>query len=81
VGAEALGYFKVRVTRGRADGEEGLAFVVANATSRALQEACVGALVRKTGVMAVVLTGGEVHPGDAIAVELPDGPPRPLEVV
>jgi pyrroloquinoline-quinone synthase len=51
VGAEALGYFKVRVTRARADGDEGLAYVVANATSRALQEACVAALVRKTEIL------------------------------
>jgi pyrroloquinoline-quinone synthase len=51
VGAEALGYFKVRVTRARKDGEEGLAFVVAHATSRALQEACVAALVRKTEIL------------------------------
>jgi pyrroloquinoline-quinone synthase len=51
VGAEALGYFKVRVTRARRDGEEGLAFVVANATSRALQDACVGALVKKTEIL------------------------------
>jgi pyrroloquinoline-quinone synthase len=51
VGAEALGYFKVRVTRARRDGEEGLAFVVENATTRALQEACVAALVRKTEIL------------------------------
>jgi pyrroloquinoline-quinone synthase len=51
VGAEALGYFKVRVTRARLDGEEGLAYVVANADSRALQEACVAALVRKTEIL------------------------------
>jgi pyrroloquinoline-quinone synthase len=51
VGAEALAYFKVRVTRARKDGEEGLAFVVENATSRALQEACVAALVRKTEIL------------------------------
>ena len=30
------------------------------------------------GVMGVVLTGGEVRPGDPIAVELPEGPARPL---
>jgi len=40
-----------------------------------------GALVRKSGVMAVVLEGGEVRPGDAVAVLLPDGPPQPLEPV
>ena len=51
VGAEALGYFRGRVPRARRDGEEGLAFVVANATSRALQEACVAALVRKTEIL------------------------------
>jgi pyrroloquinoline-quinone synthase len=51
VGAEALGYFKVRVTRARRDGEEGLGFVVAHASSRALQDACVAALVRKTEIL------------------------------
>lgn len=40
-----------------------------------------GELVRKAGVMAVVVAGGEVRPGDAIAVELPEGPHRALEVV
>ena len=37
--------------RARRDGEEGLAFVVANATSRPLQEMCVAALVRKTEIL------------------------------
>jgi MOSC domain-containing protein YiiM len=40
-----------------------------------------GRLVRKAGVMAIVLTGGEVYPGDPIAVVLPPEPRRPLEVV
>ena len=40
-----------------------------------------GGLVRKSGVMAVVLAGGEVRPGDPIRVELPPGPHRPLSVV
>jgi MOSC domain-containing protein YiiM len=40
-----------------------------------------GRLIRKAGVMAVVLTGGEVRPGDAIRVELPPPPHRPLEPV
>jgi len=31
--------------------------------------------------MAVVVDGGEVRPGDAIAVELPDGPRAPLQPV
>jgi pyrroloquinoline-quinone synthase len=51
VGAEALAYFRGRVPRARRDGEEGLAFVVANATSRPLQEMCVAALVRKTEIL------------------------------
>lgn len=40
-----------------------------------------GNLVRKAGVMAVVLAGGEVRPGDAIVVELPAAPRRRLEPV
>jgi MOSC domain-containing protein YiiM len=40
-----------------------------------------GNLVRKAGVMAVVVAGGEVRPGDAIGVELPPAPHRPLERV
>ena len=40
-----------------------------------------GTLVRKAGIMAVVLTGGEVRPGDPIAVELPSAPHRPLAPV
>ena len=40
-----------------------------------------GNLIRKSGVMAIVLEGGEVKPGDAIRVELPLGPHRLLEVV
>jgi MOSC domain-containing protein YiiM len=40
-----------------------------------------GDLVRKAGVMSVVLAGGEVRPGDPVAVELPPEPHRPLEPV
>lgn len=40
-----------------------------------------GALVRKAGVMAVVLDGGDVRAGDAIAVTLPHGDQRALEPV
>lgn len=39
-----------------------------------LERAADGELVRKAGVMAVVLTGGDVKPGDPIAVELPPEP-------
>jgi pyrroloquinoline-quinone synthase len=51
VGAEALGYFRARVPRARRDGEEALAFVIQEATSRTLQEMCVAALVRKTEIL------------------------------
>jgi MOSC domain-containing protein YiiM len=40
-----------------------------------------GALIRKAGVMAIVLTDGEVRPGDPIIVELPPAPHRFLEPV
>ena len=40
-----------------------------------------GKLVRKAGVMAIVLAGGDVSPGDPITVELPPAPRRPLEPV
>jgi MOSC domain-containing protein YiiM len=40
-----------------------------------------GALIRKAGVMAIVLAGGDVQPGDLIRVELPAEPHRPLAPV
>jgi hypothetical protein len=40
-----------------------------------------GGLVRKVGVMAVVVTGGRVAAGDAVQVRLPAGDHRPLEPV
>lgn len=40
-----------------------------------------GAVVRKGGIMSVVIEGGVVRPGDPIVVELPAAPHRPLERV
>lgn len=40
-----------------------------------------GNLVRKSGIMGVVLTAGTIRPGDAIRVELPSETLRPLEPV
>jgi MOSC domain-containing protein YiiM len=40
-----------------------------------------GRVVRKTGVMGVVRRGGIVRAGDAIVVQLPETPHRPLEPV
>lgn len=43
-----------------------------------LDRAADGTVVRKAGVMAVVLAGGVVRPGDAVEVERPQGAHRPL---
>jgi MOSC domain-containing protein YiiM len=40
-----------------------------------------GHVVRKAGIMGVVTTGGIIHPGDKIEVELPAPPHRALEAV
>ena len=40
-----------------------------------------GELIRKTGIMSIVLEDGEVKPGDSIEVELPAEPHVRLEVV
>jgi MOSC domain-containing protein YiiM len=40
-----------------------------------------GELIRRAGVMAIVITGGQVRPGDPIATELPAEPHRALEPV
>jgi MOSC domain-containing protein YiiM len=43
-----------------------------------LERDCDGGLVRKAGVMAVVVEDGWVRAGDGILVELPTPPHRPL---
>jgi MOSC domain-containing protein YiiM len=40
-----------------------------------------GKLIRKAGVMGIVLAGGEVRPGDPVGVELPPPPHRKLDRV
>lgn len=40
-----------------------------------------GKLLRKAGIMSIVIAAGDVRPGDTIGVELPDPPHRPLEPV
>ncbi len=40
-----------------------------------------GKLIRKAGVMGIVIVGGEVKPGDSIRVELPPEPHIPLDRV
>jgi len=46
-----------------------------------LGRAADGSVIRKAGVMAVVLADGEVHPGDRVEVELPAQPYVPLAPV
>lgn len=46
-----------------------------------LERAADGRLIRKAGVMAIVVEGGEVRPGDSITVELPALSHRALEPV
>ncbi|HEV2058848.1 MAG TPA: MOSC domain-containing protein [Solirubrobacteraceae bacterium] len=40
-----------------------------------------GEVVMKSGIMSIVIAGGEVRPGDRIGVELPGEPHRPLKKV
>jgi MOSC domain-containing protein YiiM len=40
-----------------------------------------GNLVRKAGVMGIVLSGGDVQPADPIRIEWPSEPHHPLEPV
>jgi MOSC domain-containing protein YiiM len=40
-----------------------------------------GALIRKAGIMTIVLVSGHVAPGDSIRIELPPPPYRPLDRV
>lgn len=49
--------------------------------SAVLERGADGSIIRKSGVMSIVLVGGEVRPDDAIIVELPSATHRPLEVV
>ena len=46
-----------------------------------LERAADSSLIRKAGIMAVVVEGGEVRPGDPIRIELPPDPHRPLTPV
>jgi MOSC domain-containing protein YiiM len=50
-------------------------------TAAVLDRDAEGRVMRKAGVMSVVLEGGEVMPGDPIAVELPPQPHLPLAPV
>ncbi len=51
VSRDALDYFRSRVPRAAGDSQEAVTFVVENARSRAEQERCVAALVKKTEIL------------------------------
>jgi pyrroloquinoline-quinone synthase len=51
VAAEALAYFRGRISRAREDGERALAFVLERARTPELETACMAALVQKTRVL------------------------------
>lgn len=50
-------------------------------TAATLARSSSGQLIRKAGVMSIVLVGGEVRSGDPIRIELPACPHRALEPV
>ncbi len=53
----SLAYFRSRVPRATRDAQEALAFVTRHATTRALQEACVRALIDKCRILWALLDG------------------------
>ena len=46
-----------------------------------LERSADGGLIRKSGVMAIVLADGDVYPNDPVTIELPSGPHKPLAPV
>lgn len=68
-----LAYFRGRVPRARRDSEEAIAFVVAEARTRELQEACVAALIRKTEVLWHLLDCVATASGMALPAVSPPG--------
>ena len=63
VDPEALGYFRARVTRARRDGDEGLAFVIAHATSDEIQARCLAAFRTKCAILWTLLDAVATHHG------------------
>lgn len=64
--AATLDYFRTRVTRARADSTEAIDFVTAHARTRAEQDACIAALVRKCEILWGMLDGiAAAYPPDA----------------
>ncbi|MBX3215308.1 MAG: pyrroloquinoline-quinone synthase PqqC [Labilithrix sp.] len=63
VDGDTLAYFRGRVTRAREDSREAIDYVLAHATTRAEQERCVDALIRKTEILWALLDAVDrAHP-------------------
>lgn len=66
VDGDTLAYFRGRVTRAREDSREAIEYVVANATTRELQDRCVDALITKTQILWALLDAVErAYPDEA----------------
>ena len=55
VSPSVLEYFRGRIPRAKKDSEEALAFVVAHATTREIQEKCIDALITKCNILWALL--------------------------
>ncbi|MEA2751247.1 MAG: hypothetical protein QOI41_5390 [Myxococcales bacterium] len=63
VEAETLAYFRGRVTRAKQDSREAIDYVLANASTRAVQERCIDALITKTQILWALLDAvSTAHP-------------------
>lgn len=62
-------------------GDEGLRRFRPGLLAAVLDRSSAGEVIRKAGIMSVVVVGGFIRPRDAIAVELPPLPHRPPERV
>lgn len=79
VRSDVLAYFRSRVTRARKDSEEAVEYVVEHAHTRALQDACVAALIRKTEILWHLLDCVSVAYGPSLpppGTSGPHGAPR-----
>lgn len=65
---DVLAYFRTRVSRAREDSQEAVEYVVEHARTRADQEACVAALIRKTEILWQLLDSVAVAYGPSLPV-------------
>ena len=76
VDREVLAYFRSRVPRARRDAAEAIGFVLDRATTRAEQDACIGALAAKCDILWSLLDAVAAAHGIGEAPGLPWGGPR-----